>query len=159
FSSGTTVEPKAVIVTHGNALANLAMIDGFFSMTTEQQARDGAVCWLPLYHDMGLLGCMFLGLFHPGTITYISPEQFVARPAIWLQTLSRYRAVISPAPDFAYGLCLSKVRDEEMEGVDLSAWMMALNGAEPIDVETMRRFAERFARWGFRPEAMTPVYG
>jgi acyl-CoA synthetase (AMP-forming)/AMP-acid ligase II len=102
---------------------------------------------------------MLIGLYHPATITYISPEHFIVQPALWLKALSRFRAVCSPAPDFAYGLCLSKIRDEELEGVDLSHWRYALNGAEPIDVETMHRFCARFARWGFRSEAMTPVYG
>jgi acyl-CoA synthetase (AMP-forming)/AMP-acid ligase II len=159
FSSGTTVEPKAVTISHANALANLAMIDSVFAGITEEEAQQGAVCWLPLYHDMGLLGCMLQGLYHPGTITYIGPERFVAQPAIWLQTLSRYRAICSPAPDFAYALCASKVADADLQGVDLSHWKFALNGAEPIDVDAIRRFTDRFAPYGFRPEAMTPVYG
>ena len=159
FSSGTTVEPKAVMISHVNALANLAMIDTLFRDVTDEEAEQGGVCWLPLYHDMGLLGCMLLGLYHPGTITYINPEHFIVQPALWLKTLSQYRAVCSPAPDFAYGVCVSKIRDEELEGVDLSHWRYALNGAEPIDVDSMHRFSARFARWGFKPEAMTPVYG
>jgi acyl-CoA synthetase (AMP-forming)/AMP-acid ligase II len=159
FSSGTTVEPKAVMVSHVNVLANLAMIDTLFPNVTPDEAEQGGVCWLPLYHDMGLLGCMLLGLYHPGTITYLGPEQFIAQPALWLQTLSRYRALCSPAPDFAYGLCLSKIKDSEMDGVDLSHWRYALNGAEPIDVDTMERFIDRFSRWGFGPDAMMPVYG
>jgi acyl-CoA synthetase (AMP-forming)/AMP-acid ligase II len=159
FSSGTTLEPKAVMVSHRNALANLEMIDLLFQDASPEEAEQGGVCWLPLYHDMGLLGCMLLGLYHPGTITYINPEDFIVQPALWLQTLSRYRALCSPAPDFAYGLCCSKVRDEQMEGLDLSHWRFALNGAEPIDAAGMERFCARFARWGFKPEAMTPVYG
>ncbi len=159
FSSGTTGRPKAVIVSHRNALANLAMIDSFFGGLTPEESERGGVCWLPLYHDMGLLGCMLQGLYHPGTMTYLGPEVFVTRPAAWLQALSRYRALVSPAPNFAYGLCAARVRDADMEGVDLSNWRFALNGAEPIDIDVMRRFTERFARWGFRPEAMTPVYG
>jgi acyl-CoA synthetase (AMP-forming)/AMP-acid ligase II len=159
FSSGTTVEPKAVIVSHANLLANLAMIDSFFGGFSPAEVEQGGVCWLPLYHDMGLLGNMFIGLYHPGTVTYITPDHFIARPAIWLQTLSRYKGVISAAPDFAYGLCMTKVKDEELEGVDLSSWRIAFNGAEPISVEGARAFSERFAGWGFRPEALTPVYG
>jgi acyl-CoA synthetase (AMP-forming)/AMP-acid ligase II len=159
FSSGSTVEPKAVIVSHTNLVHNLAMMLSSLGPHTEQEAMNGAVTWLPLYHDMGLVGCLYLGLYRPATITYLSPELFIGRPAIWLQTISRYRGAISPAPHFAYGLCLKKIRDEELENVDLSSWRYALNGAEPIDVETMERFSERFARWGFRPEALTPVYG
>jgi acyl-CoA synthetase (AMP-forming)/AMP-acid ligase II len=159
FSSGTTVEPKAVVMSHVNVLANLAMIDTLFQDVSDEEASQGGVCWLPLYHDMGLLGCMWLGLYHPGTITYIGPERFIANPALWLQTLSKYRALCSPAPDFAYALCVSKIRDADMDGVDLSAWRYALNGAEPIDVETIKRFTERFSRWGFQPRALMPVYG
>jgi acyl-CoA synthetase (AMP-forming)/AMP-acid ligase II len=159
FSSGTTLEPKAVMVSHVNLLSNLEMIDSFFQSLSEAEAEQGGVCWLPLYHDMGLIGHMFIGLYHPGTVTYVGPELFIAKPKIWLQTLSRYKAVISAAPDFAYGLCLSKIKDEDMEGVDLSNWRIAFNGAEPIDVDTMRRFSERFSRWGFKPQTMTPVYG
>ncbi len=159
FSSGTTVEPKAVIVSHRNLLFNLEMMETFFRDYSEEDSFHGGVCWLPLYHDMGLVGCMFNGLYHPGNVTYIGPETFIARPRIWLRTLSKYKAVISPAPDFAYGLCLHKIRDKDLEGVDLSNWKIALNGAESIDPETMQRFCERFSRWGFRAEAMTPVYG
>lgn len=159
FSSGTTVEPKAVTVSHTNLLFNLEMMESVFREYGEEYSRFGGVCWLPLYHDMGLVGCMYNGLYHPGNVTYISPEIFIARPRIWLRTLSKYRAVISPAPDFAYGLCLKKVKDKDLEGVDLSNWEVALNGAEPINTEGMMQFCERFARWGFRAESMTPVYG
>src|ERR1039458_5030309 len=89
----------------------------------------------------------------------MGPDTFLARPAIWLRTLSRYKSAISPAPHFAYSLCATKIKDEEMEGVDLSRWRAALNGAEPIESDGVQRFTERFARWGFQPAAMTPVYG
>lgn len=159
FSSGTTVEPKAVTVSHTNLVYNLAMMGHALVPKYEGEIEQGCVCWLPLYHDMGLVGCLYLGLYYPGTVTYLGPDQFLIKPALWLQTLSKYRAVISPAPHFAYSLCVNKIKDEELEGVDLSAWRLALNGAEPIDPEGVNRFCERFARWGFRHEAMTPVYG
>ena len=159
FSSGTTLEPKAVIITHKNLLSNLAMIDGFFEIFTDEEVARGGVCWLPLYHDMGLIGCMFMGLYHPGTVTYIGPDLFITKPRIWLETMSRYKAIISAAPDFAYALCTSKIKDEELNGIDLSHWRIAFNGAEPIDPNGIKRFTERFARWGFKPEAMTPGYG
>jgi len=159
FSSGTTLEPRAVIVSHTSLLYNLEMMNTVFrTLTTEEWSKE-VVSWLPLYHDMGLVGCMFNGLYHPATVNYIGPEVFMARPAIWLQTISRFRAGISPAPHFAYNLCTHKIKDEEMAGVDLSDWIIALNGAEAIDNESMRKFMERFARWGFRESAMTPVYG
>ncbi len=159
FSSGTTIEPKAVTVSHANLMHNLAMMDYAVGSRTVEETRGGGVCWLPLYHDMGLVGCVYLGLYYPGTVTYMGPETFIARPAMWLQTISKYRALVSPAPHFAYGLCLKKVRDEDMEGVDLSSWKVALNGAEPIDTETMERFVDRFSQWGLPRQAMTPVYG
>jgi acyl-CoA synthetase (AMP-forming)/AMP-acid ligase II len=108
---------------------------------------------------MGLIGCVFPALAFRADLTLIGPEVFVARPAVWLRAVSRYRATISPAPNFAYGLCVSKIRDEELDGVDLSSWRVALNGAEPVSARTLRAFAERFAPWGFRAEALAPVYG
>ena len=159
FSSGTTVEPKAVAVSHSNLMYNLAMMEAGIGGGTPEEFVGGGVCWLPLYHDMGLVGCLYLGLHYPGNMTFMGPDTFIARPVMWLQAISKYRGVVSPAPHFAYGLCLKKVRDEDMEGVDLSSWRCALNGAEPIDTETMERFIERFSRWGLRREAMTPVYG
>lgn len=158
FTSGTTSEPRAVTITHINLLHNLEAMNTLFRSFPKTLPREG-VCWLPLYHDMGLIGCMFNGLYHPGNINYVSPEHFIVKPALWLQTISRYRAPISPSPQFAYGLCVNKIRDEEMNGVDLSCWIAALNGAEPLDIAGFDRFTERFSRWGFRKSAMTPVYG
>jgi acyl-CoA synthetase (AMP-forming)/AMP-acid ligase II len=89
----------------------------------------------------------------------IPPEVFLGRPALWLRALSRHKGFISPAPNFAYGLCLKRVKDEELQGVDLSWWKHALNGAEPVSLETLRRFSERFERYGFSPSALRPVYG
>lgn len=159
FSSGTTVEPKAVMVTHTNLLANLTMMQQCLVYRGEDEIDNGCVCWLPLYHDMGLVGCLYLGMYYPGTVTYMGPDTFLARPAIWLRTLSKYKSAISPAPHFAYSLCATKIKDAEMEGVDLSRWRAALNGAEPIESDGIQRFTERFARWGFKPAALTPVYG
>ena len=117
------------------------------------------VSWLPLYHDMGLVGCLLLAVSRPGPLTLIPPEVFLARPAIWLRAISRKRATISVAPNFAYGLCVRRVRDPEMEGVDLSSWRFALNGAEPVAPAVLRRFSERFAPNGFDGRALMPVYG
>jgi acyl-CoA synthetase (AMP-forming)/AMP-acid ligase II len=157
FSSGTTSEPKPVALSHRAVTAQVRLLNGFWP------DRDGVVhsgvSWLPLYHDMGLIGCVFPALERPGTLSLIPPEQFVARPAVWLRAISRFRATLSPAPNFAFGLCTDRVRDEELEGVDLSSWRVALCGAEPVAPEVMRGFARRFARWRFRAEALTPVYG
>ncbi len=159
FSSGSTREPKAVIVTHRNLLCNLEMMAAAMRSLPGLDPAAGGLCWLPLYHDMGLVGCLFNGLHYPGTVTYLRPDDFVVRPSLWLRAISRTRAQVSPAPHFAYRLCVSRIKDEEMEGVDLSCWKLALNGAEAVEAGGVRAFTERFARWGFRPEAMTPVYG
>ncbi|HVF58972.1 MAG TPA: fatty acyl-AMP ligase [Thermoanaerobaculia bacterium] len=157
FSSGTTVEPKAVVLSHRAVLAQVRSLGSFLGGTPE--ARDSGASWLPLYHDMGLIGCVFPSLALDTSLTLVRPEHFVARPALWLRAVSRYRATVSPAPNFGYALCTTRIRDAEMEGVDLSSWRLALNGAEPVAPPVLRAFAERFARWGFRPEALTPVYG
>ncbi len=155
FSSGTTVDPKPVALTHHNVLANVAAIE---TIIPPGEAQAG-VSWLPLYHDMGLIGCLLLAVDRPGPLTLIPPESFLARPALWLRAISRHRATISVAPNFAYGLCVRRVRDEQLEGVDLSTWRFALNGAEPVAPAVLRRFSERFARHGFDRRALMPVYG
>ena len=157
FSSGTTVDPKPVALTHRNVLANLAAIDTF--LPEGGPLRQAGVSWLPLYHDMGLIGCLLSAVAHPGPLTLLGPEVFLAKPALWLRAISRARATISVAPNFAYGLCLRRVRDEELQGVDLSSWKLALNGAEPVAPPVLRRFTERFAPYGFDPRALMPVYG
>jgi acyl-CoA synthetase (AMP-forming)/AMP-acid ligase II len=157
FSSGTTRAPKPVALTHRAVIAQATILNLFWPDTTD--VRHSGVSWLPLYHDMGLIGCVFTALERPGTLTLIPPELFVNRPAAWLQAISRYRATISPAPNFAYNLAVHRIRDEELEGVDLSCWQVALCGAETVVPDVMRAFANRFSKWGFRAEALTPVYG
>ena len=158
FSSGTTFDPKPVALSHRAVLSQTAALNRIWPQPAGGTV-DSGVSWLPLYHDMGLIGCVLPALAAPGTLTLLPPEAFVARPALWLRAVSRFRATISPAPCFAYGLCVAKIRDEELDGVDLSSWRIALNGAEPVVGSVMRAFAERFERWGFRREALTPVYG
>jgi acyl-CoA synthetase (AMP-forming)/AMP-acid ligase II len=155
FSSGTTVDPKPVALTHENVLANVAAIE---TIVPADDAQAG-VSWLPLYHDMGLIGCLLLAVYRPGPLTLIPPEVFLARPAIWLRAISRKRATISVAPNFAYGLCVRRIRDSELEGVDLSPWRFALNGAEPVAPAVLRRFSDRFRPQGFDARALMPVYG
>jgi len=161
FSSGTTVAPKPVALSHRAVIAQATLIEA--QIVAAWPEVDGlqhcGVCWLPLYHDMGLIGCVLPALLHPSTLTLIGPEVFVTRPASWLRALSTYGGTISPAPNFAYALCVDRIKDEQLEGVDLSSWRVAMNGAEPVAPATLRRFVERFAKWGLRPEALTPVYG
>ena len=157
FSSGTTVEPKPVALTHANVLANLAAIDAY--IPEQGPLRQRGVSWLPLYHDMGLIGCLLLAVYHPGPLALIPPEAFLARPALWLRAIARTRATLTVAPNFAFGLCAKRIRDEELAGTDLSCLRLVLNGAEPIAPAALRRFCERFARFGFDPAVLMPVYG
>jgi len=157
FSSGTTVEPKPVALTHANVLANVAAIDAY--IPEDGTLRQRGVSWLPLYHDMGLIGCLLLAVYHPGPLALLPPETFLARPALWLRAISRTRATLTVAPNFAFGLCAKRIREDELEGVDLSCLRLVLNGAEPIAPAALRRFCDRFARFGFDPRALMPVYG
>ena len=161
FSSGTTREPQAVRLSHRQILSNVDAIRQVILKAYPEGAEltHQAVSWLPLYHDMGLVGSVFTSLAHPSDLVLIPPEHFVSRPAIWLRAISRYRGTVSAAPNFAYGLCADRVRDDELEGVDLSSWRLALNGAEPVAPSILRRFQERFRPFGLRENALTPVYG
>jgi fatty-acyl-CoA synthase len=155
YTSGSTGAPKGVTLTHANLLANIrSMIAG-----AEVRPGDFMVSWLPLYHDMGLIGAWMAPLFCGVPVAVMSPLAFLSRPARWLQTINRHRATLSPAPNFAYELCVRKITDAELEGVDLSCWRAAMNGAEPVRGETLDKFAARFAAHGFRREALLPVYG
>jgi 1-acyl-sn-glycerol-3-phosphate acyltransferase len=120
---------------------------------------DVGVSWLPLYHDMGLIGAWLCALYFGIPITILSPLAFLARPARWLWALHAHRGTISPAPNFAFDLCVRRIADDEIQGLDLSAWRLALNGSEPVSMETIDRFTRRFEPYGFRPEAMRPTYG
>jgi fatty-acyl-CoA synthase len=157
FSSGTTHDPKPVALTHANLLSNLAAIDRY--LEDDVAAKPVGVTWLPLYHDMGLIGNLLSAFYVPATLVLLPPELFVAVPAAWLRAVSRHRGTVSAAPNFAFGLCLDRIRDEELEDVDLSSWRVILNGAEAVTAGVQRRFNKRFARWGLRPSALTPCYG
>jgi len=158
FSSGSTVDPKPVALSHRAVLAQTDALRALMPDDTPEDPQLG-VSWLPLYHDMGLIGCLLSALTYPGPLVLLGPEVFLGRPALWLRALSRHGGTISVAPSFAYAVCARRVRDEEMEGMDLSRWRLAMNGAEQVSVEAARRFADRFSRWGFRPSALMPVYG
>lgn len=157
FSSGTTMDPKPVALSHRSLVAQARLLNGYWR--DGEGVRHRGVSWLPLYHDMGLIGCVLTALERSADLTLIPPELFVARPAIWLRTISKVGGTVSPAPNFAYGLCVDKIRDSELDGVDLSCWKVALNGAEAVSPSVIRSFSRRFARWGFDSTAMTPVYG
>lgn len=158
FSSGTTNTPKPVALSHRALLVQGEVILEQLKESFPDQAIKG-VSWLPLYHDMGLIGCVIPALLHQTDLALIRPEDFIGRPALWLRALSRHKAIISPAPNFAYGLCAQRIRDQDIEGIDLSHWRVALNGAEAVQEHTVQAFTDRFQSFGFREEAMTPVYG
>lgn len=155
YTSGSTGAPKGVMVTHGNALHNADMIafGGGFSRDTI------SVLWLPTYHDLGLVNGIILPVYTDFLSILMSPADFLRRPLRWLEVITRYRATHCGGPNFAYDLCARKATPEEVERLDLSSWVNAYNGAEPIRKATLDRFADRFASCGFRPEAFCPVYG
>jgi acyl-CoA synthetase (AMP-forming)/AMP-acid ligase II len=157
FTSGSTSRPKGVTLTHQNLAANVRCI-----MSLGLRLREGAdsgASWLPLYHDMGLIGFVIAPLYHRNTITFLPPLLFLKRPARWLETISRHRANISFGPNFAYALCVKRIKDSEIQGLDLSSWTTAGCGAEPIRAENLRAFADRFASIGFSEKAFIPAYG
>ena len=155
YTSGSTGDPKGVILAHRHLLANIR------AMGTAADAGPGDlfVSWLPLYHDMGLIGAWLAGLYYGFPLAVMSPLDFLARPARWLRVISDQHATLSGAPNFGYELCLRQISDRELTGVDLSAWRLAFDGSETVSAATISRFAERFAPYGLRPEAMTPAYG
>jgi fatty-acyl-CoA synthase len=156
FTSGSTSAPKGVVVSHGNVSANALCIKQGLKL---EPGVDSGVSWLPLYHDMGLIGFMLAPLYYRNTITYLPPLLFLKRPVRWLETISRLRGSISFGPNFAYALCVKRVRDKDMEGLDLSHWRVAGCGAEPIRAGNLRDFADKFARVGFDHRALMPSYG
>ncbi|GAA2736442.1 non-ribosomal peptide synthetase [Actinocorallia aurantiaca] len=155
YTSGSTGRPRGVVLTHADLLANSAMIQEMFG--TSERTR--AVSWLPMYHDMGLIGSILQVLYCGGTSTLMSPVSFVRDPARWLRTISDTRATASGGPNFAFDLCVDRITPEERAGLDLSSWELAFNGAEPIRADTLERFSRAFADTGFRASAMTPCYG
>jgi fatty-acyl-CoA synthase len=155
YTSGSTGDPKGVTLTHANLLANIRAIMDGLDVTPE----DVAVTWLPLYHDMGLIGMWMVPLFAGVPVVVMSPLAFLSRPDRWLRAIHRHRGTLSPAPNFAYELCVRKIAEKDLDGLDLSCWRGALNGAEPVQADTIERFAARFAPCGFRREALIAVYG
>jgi acyl-CoA synthetase (AMP-forming)/AMP-acid ligase II len=155
YTSGSTGKPKGVMVTHGNLLHNSEIIYQAFGHSPESRG----VIWLPLYHDMGLIGGVIQPLYGGFPVVLMSPLDFLQKPVRWLQAISRYRATTSGGPNFAYELCARKITEEQKAGLDLSSWDLAFTGAEPIRAETLEQFAADFASCGFRQEAFYPCYG
>ncbi len=155
YTSGSTATPKGVMVSHRNLLVNSELIRCGFEHTPDSRV----MLWLPPYHDMGLIGGIVHPLYTGFPAILMSPLLFLQRPLRWLQAISRHGIQTSGGPNFAYELCIDKVRPEQRAQLDLSTWRLAFNGAEPVRADTLARFAEAFGPCGFRPEAAYPCYG
>jgi fatty-acyl-CoA synthase len=156
FTSGSTSRPKGVALTHANLAANIKCI-----MEDGLRIREGdyGISWLPLYHDMGLIGFVLAPIAHRIPITFLPPLLFLKRPVTWFQAVTRHKGSIAYAPNFAYALCVKRIRERDLEGLDLSSWRVAGCGAEPIRPETLEAFVNAFGKVGFRKEALYASYG
>src|SRR6185437_10276570 len=145
YTSGSTGNPKGVVLSHENLLVNVQCMGTAVSASQD----DVFVSWLPLYHDMGLIGGCFATMFLGFPVVLMSSINILARPSAWMRAIQRHRGTISGGPNFAYELCLRRIPEPELEGLDLSSWRFAFNGAEPVSPETMAQFESRFAKYGF----------
>jgi len=155
YTSGSTAEPKGVMISHGNLIHNSAYINRVFALIPDSVT----VTWLPAFHDMGLTNGIIQPVYKGRPCFLMPPVSFLMRPIRWLEAISRYKATISGGPNFAYELCTRRITPEQRRTLDLSSWDVAYNGAEPIRADTMKRFAETFASCGFRPSTFHPCYG
>ena len=155
YRSGSTSSPKGVVISHRNVMSNQRMLQQAFDTGNDSVI----VSWLPHFHDMGLVGVIQRAIYVGMSAVLMAPLEFIRRPVHWLRAISRYRAAISIAPNFAYDLCVERVKDEAIDELDLSCWQVAFNGSEPVKAETMKRFAEKFSKTGFCAESFYPCYG
>src|SRR4051794_1503396 len=155
YTSGSTGRPRGVVISYRNLAAQLAAIAKRFEMDPQASV----VSWLPPYHDMGLIGCVLGAVSWCSPCRLMSPETFLRRPVTWLRAFRDWPRAASPAPNFAYDLCVRRVAEEDLPTLDLSTWEVAINGAEPVRAETLERFAERFEPCGFRRRSLQPSYG
>jgi acyl-CoA synthetase (AMP-forming)/AMP-acid ligase II len=156
FTSGSTSRPKGVALTHGNLMANIRCI---MELGLQITPEDVGISWLPLYHDMGLIGFVLAPLVHEVPIVYLSPLMFLKRPVTWFQAFTRHKGTIAYGPNFAFALAVKRIRERDLEGIDLSTWRVAGCGAEPIRPETLDAFCDAFGKVGFKKEALYPSYG
>ena len=155
YTSGTTGKPKGVMLSHNNLLHNIHGI----GVASEMTDNDVGISWLPMYHDMGLIGGFLSTLYWGLKLVLMSPEAFIFRPIWWLENISRYRVTMGVAPNFGYHYCVTRIDDADVHRLDLKSWRLALNGAEPIDRITLTRFLEKFKPCGLREDIFLPVYG
>ena len=155
YTSGSTGDPKGVLLSHANLLANIRAIGQALAVRPD----DVTVSWLPLYHDMGLIGAWLGSLYHGVPLVLMSPLAFLSRPSRWLAAVHAHSGTVSAAPNFAFDLCVHKIPDEDIRGLDLRSWRLAMNGSEAVSPDTIERFIRRFTPSGFKASAMCPVYG
>ncbi len=155
YTSGSTGNPKGVVLSHANLMANVRAMGAAVSANPE----DVFVSWLPLYHDLGLIGANFASLVLGFPTVLMSPLAFLSRPASWMRAIHRHRGTMSGGPNFSFELCLRRIADEDMAGIDLASWRFAFNAAEPVSPDTIVAFEKRFSKWGLRKNCLSPSYG